>query len=324
MKKNVAAKHPLKLIEDAKRKQEELDKQAKSLLPPEKLQCFVKETALKLYTDRLYPEAVRDKFKDFSITDDEAKIVFETYKDLVIKFKDPEKYLPSFHLVSEDASNALSEKLDSISYQLMIMELATKTLRHLTKPQDDIQGEVPNLNEKEMAGLQYLSGHVIHKTFSKLRTQIKWRNYQKSLAILKAFKTEPNENHKLVAAKDLGGLWYIRVEGEKIFKAAEYKFRYTTRGFVRKIDEKKMINELVKQYFVKNNFQIILDECNIDKDEITSNLLEKIVGLYRRVRCHSYAKDIKEKHKIVKKTAGQKRSLRGTLKQIEQEHEKNI
>ena len=33
------------------------------------------------------------------------------------------------------------------------------------------------------------------------------------------------------------------------------------------------------------------------EDEISNNFLEMIIGLYIKVRCHSYAKDIKEKVK---------------------------
>ena len=37
--------------------------------------------------------------------------------------------------------------------------------------------------------------------------------------------------------------------------------------------------------------------------EIEHNLLQDIIGLYLRVRCHSYARDVKEKHNIAKKAA---------------------
>ena len=38
------------------------------------------------------------------------------------------------------------------------------------------------------------------------------------------------------------------------------------------------------------------------EEETSNNLLEMIVGLYIRLRCHSYAKDIKEKEKVKRKS----------------------
>ena len=47
------------------------------------------------------------------------------------------------------------------------------------------------------------------------------------------------------------------------------------------------------------------------EDEISNNFLEMIIGLYIKVRCHSYAKDIKEK---VKRKSIRKQSLRTEIK----------
>ena len=49
------------------------------------------------------------------------------------------------------------------------------------------------------------------------------------------------------------------------------------------------------------------------EEETSNNLLEMIIGLYIRVQCHSYAKDIKEKEKVKRKSI-RKQSLRTEIK----------
>lgn len=53
-------------------------------------------------------------------------------------------------------------------------------------------------------------------------------------------------------------------------------------------------------------------------DECSHLLLKKMLQLYVRVRMHSFAKDIKEKHKV-KFDENKKRSLRTTLKKKEEQ-----
>ena len=49
------------------------------------------------------------------------------------------------------------------------------------------------------------------------------------------------------------------------------------------------------------------------EEETSNNLLEMIIGLYIRVHCHSYAKDIKQKEKVKRKSI-RKQSLRTEIK----------
>ena len=47
----------------------------------------------------------------------------------------------------------------------------------------------------------------------------------------------------------------------------------------------------------------MVDSADIKvEDETLNNLLGMIIGLYVRVRCHSCAKDIKEKEKVKRKS----------------------
>ena len=75
--------------------------------------------------------------------------------------------------------------------------------------------------ENELAGLQYLAGHAVHKTYTQLRKKKNWKDFQQSIDILRDFKVDPDESHKLVSSKDRGGLWYICKEGLSLFLSAD-------------------------------------------------------------------------------------------------------
>ena len=322
-------KHPKKAVQMALKKQEELDQEAADRLHPLYIKRYVNEACLKLYNDDLYPESVRKKFIGFLITPDEAHSIFVSYKELILKFKNnPEQFLSSFNNISQDADtiNVLNHRLDGISYNLILLELSAMFLKHLvnkgnSSSSQEIEKPIP---QNQLAGLQYLAGHVVHKTYTQLRKKKNWKDFQQSIDILRNFKVDPDESHKLVSSKDRGGLWYICKEGISLFLSAEILFRKTTKNFVTSIDYPALLGILVKDFDVKSNFEKILSDNDCAKSEYAKNLLEKILGLYLRIRCHSYAKDIKEKQKIVRKTAGKKRSLRTELKQIEKKLDEEI
>ena len=57
-------------------------------------------------------------------------------------------------------------------------------------------------------------------------------------------------------------------------------------------------------------------QLKIDSD-VGKDLVEQILGLFSRIRAFSYAKTIKEKHKLQSKKCS-KRSLRTELKKIDE------
>ena len=119
LQRHTKAKHPQKALQLALKKQEELDQEAADRLYPLYTKRYVNEASLKLSKDDLYPESVREKFKGFSITSDEAHSIFVTYKELILKFKNnPEQFLSSFNIRSQDSNtvNVLKQRLDG--YQL--------------------------------------------------------------------------------------------------------------------------------------------------------------------------------------------------------------
>ena len=57
---------------------------------------------------------------------------------------------------------------------LLLKKLGDKLLTHFKKPQQLAQGRPIGVSNKELDGLQYLSGYVVHKFFKRARNSPKY------------------------------------------------------------------------------------------------------------------------------------------------------
>ena len=72
---------------------------------------------------------------------------------------------------------------------------------------------------------------------------------------------------------------------------------------------------LIKDVLIRSTFSDICGDAEIKVDnDVSKDLLYALLHLYIRVRSHSYARQIREKHKQQKKE-GRNKSLRTTIKQ---------
>ena len=96
----------------------------------------------------------------------------------------------------------------------------------------------------------------------------------------------------LITARDKGGLWKVGtifLECEKIFRSFTLQFQP-----IQNLVQNMQNNSIVISAFNCLCYGI---EPRVNKD-ISFNLLENMLTLFTTVRYFSYAKDIKEKHKI--------------------------
>ena len=317
IKRHKASKHPEVVIVEEAEHQQLLTQQAVDRLGPLDLKKFVKEISANLYIDECYPEEFRGLFNKFEISHNQALELFLNLKELILKFKgNTDNFLSEFRKVSMMTTNNFLP--DSRAHHLLMLELSTKCIQHLSQSThfniSSSADTTEKLSEKEYAALQYLSGHVIHKIYLKLRKSKHWNegHFQQSINLLQSFKVEANESHKLVKAKDRGGLWYICDGVIKIFEEAEAEFKKVTAKRVTKINYQLIVKTLMSNYCIKYDWRKLIGDSLIDVD-VGKDLLEKILGLFLRIRGFSYAKDIKEKHKLSAKT-NKKHSLRTELK----------
>ncbi len=166
----------------------------------------------------------------------------------------------------------------------------------------------------ELNSLEYLSGYCFHKVYMSTRNSKKWNSVvsQKTLSLLKAAKTDVAQ--KLVDLKNRGGLWKVNSNAVVIFKEVERKFMAVSVQSLKNIDASTIVISALKDPYVKSHISSIVTAATLDiENEMEINIFETLIHLYVRVRSHSHAKDIKEKHKAMKKLS-KKNSLRTEIK----------
>ena len=276
-------------------KQKEKERQqAADRLGPEHIKKFVTEASLKISADECYPEEFITLFSSLTYTKNEATELFELLKDTILKYKgNAENFLAEFRRITSDCQSLILD--NKYVHNLIMLELSTKCVCYLNRNNVSVVKEntgSSNLTEKEMAVLQYVAGHVIHKIFLKLRKSKHWRGeyFQQCIQLLHSFKIDSNDQ-KLIKAKDRGGLWYICNDGIKLFEVAEKEFLEVTAGHVTKIDYQSIVQNLLKNPTLKALWIKMINDSEVEVDiEVSKDLLEKLFGLFLRIRSHAYAK----------------------------------
>ena len=101
----------------------------------------------------------------------------------------------------------------------------------------------------------------------------------------------------------------------EIFAVAETIFHRVNFLKERKISCEKLAFDVSKKASVQNNFSVILSRVTAD-EELSSNLLHKMLVHYLKVRTFSAARDITLKHRAEHKKKKSK-GLRKTMKKDE-------
>jgi hypothetical protein len=200
----------------------------------------------------------------------------------------------------------------------MATKLCDKIFHFFKRPaQFPVEAPEP-ITQKELGGLQYLSGYVVRKLLKKVKNNAKYESpeSQSIMQILSNAIATDTSKQELISVLNRGGLTSVVEECQQLFSCAELKFRIeTSQHNLRKVDTKKIVYELLQDPDVISFYNCIVDrsdENNVD-DELKMNLLEDMLKLYLRVRAFSLTKDIVTKHKqFVKRTKA--KGLRKTIK----------
>ena len=197
---------------------------------------YILKVAETLSNDECFPESFRQIFKQLNVTVKDSNALYNILQDPIRTFKETQcgKFLEDFiRLSTSETSPQLIPNKQA--QNLLIHGLAVKCNNHLvhggdpSKQGDNLEEFKPVLTEKELAALQYLSGHVAHKTFIQLRKSRHWREekFQQCINFLRNLKIDPTEKHRFVRfvmAIDRGGLWFVCENIVNIFKQAEFAF----------------------------------------------------------------------------------------------------
>ena len=90
----------------------------------------------------------------------------------------------------------------------------------------------------------------------------------------------------------------VNNDAQNILSITEKMFRHGTKNFVFRLNEVTLIFEAVQNIKLLSYYDKLCQKAEGFVDEKTSEtLFEEIVGLFIRVRSHSYARNVKQKHK---------------------------
>ena len=281
-----------------------------------KLNLIIEKAVKKLAEDKCFLSDHRQLLSTFKITTNESLVIWEEFSPILSKFNgNAEKFYSEFYkfcLPSKHVFIKLPRQLSA----LLCSEIANLCLRELcneTENEVDFHVEV-DLTEKDKDCIKYLAGYCFRTLYTRIRSSRLWQsdNSQQCLSLLVAAKCDDEQS--LVDVKNRGGLWKVCDKAQSIFCRCEKEFKIFTTDFQSTIDSKLLLAKILKDGSVNNDFKYISESADrkVDK-EVAKNLLENLVLLYIRVRSHSYAKKLKESHKVYKK-ASKKRSLRTELK----------
>ena len=298
-------------------------------LPNAVFEDIVAQSVRDLAADQCFPSGFREQFIGFAFVlpcsdDDKWKGIVETqklYKSLISKGNAEQFYSKFYAIVIPHLRNLFSE-FSNQGATLVSTRIADKVIAYSKQKE---KAEIPAkivLTVNEKCALQYLGGYVL----SKLNKKIQFTKRQQSqigqqyMSFLQAGKANAfASSHRLVDSVNRGGLWKVSNNVEQILTQAELKFcEHTRTPNTKQIDVPSMVKTLISNQDVKANYQSWFSSAALVLDqEISDEMLEKVLTLYLRVRSFSYAKDVvntfKSKQSEAKSKALRKEIKRKTL-----------
>ena len=190
---------------------------------------------------------------------------------------------------------------------LLGFELANRIVAHLVAggkgddgtTDESLKIEKVNFDGRQKDIIAYLSGYVVSTFYRCLRYSKRCNEiyYEEYLSVLVACQlTDDSEtdksHHKLINAKNRGGLWKVKSD------VSQYSNIAVNKEIVHKIDANHLVSLIMNDNILLAYFSGICGRCKLNvKKENSLNLLEDMLTLYIRLRSHSYAKDKQQFHK---------------------------
>ena len=272
------------------------------------LKQLIEKAAAKLSKDDCFQE-YRIVFENFKITTSECLPIWEKVQLLFDEFSSAEKFLTKFHILLLPECNTFPMLPTTLTAHLcseaanLCLEFLVQQSRELTLNMGAVDHSATNSSissERELATLQYIAGYCFRKVYLKIRKVSFWltETSQQSLEILKAAKIG-DDSQILVNAKNRGGLWQVNSHAQQIFIEVEKVFHEASKDFKTNINCQILVSKVLNDINVTYHFKQISEMSAIKVNkEIAINLLATLITLYIRVRAHSFAKSVREKHKV--------------------------
>lgn len=294
------------------------------------LASMVNEVKNQLTENKIFSKNLREELKAYNFTTiGEETEEFAELQKIYKQSKNPEKFYKMFYSTVPLNSTRYFLGLTRNAATLLSTKLADRMLAY--SKEKAMTTTVPdfnfNLNDKEVAALQYIGGYVLHKLYNKhaQSKSCKSPESQQAMSLLKAGKEEDSsskESQKLTSSLSRGGLWGITKTLQKIFLQTEKYFRLSTSNHpLSRIDIDEIRSKANGNLELISAFNAMManSELRVNND-VAKDVLHSIVDLYIRVCSFSLAKDIVQKYKIQSKLHKQK-ALRKEISRASKESE---
>ena len=225
---------------------------------------------------------------------DAEKFYYFCYTNIIIKLN---KYLPQ---ISEDMATIIINK---VTGRLLLKSKSGKE----NFPDLDKTDIAQDLSEKEIHGLCYFTGYILHKLFTKMKNSPKWNSStnQQVISLLLAIKENCEDNkdhHALMSKLNRGGLWFVTDDMQSINAncSVEKYFRKRTMLLQKYLIEFKLIcQDITKDAAVQLKWENICSSSEIKIDNhVKKDVVASAIDLYVRICSFTYTKDIVQKFKL--------------------------
>lgn len=257
-----------------------------------------------VFAENLRKELSSYVYQPLSESSDEYSFLKTLYDDFT-KSGNLDKYYSKYYAKVPLRSTTFFSGLSRNAATLLSTKIANSLIA-FNKMERESTNTTTILNERDIAGLQYLGGYVLHKLYSK-HAKANTKESQQAMAILKAGKLEESTHgattQKLITSLNRGGLWSITMPAQRIFVKIEKHFRLLTPNInLQGINLSGITRKAITDSDILSNFDLMVADASIESgSHIRKDVLYSIVKLYVRVQAFSVSKDVIQKYKLLTK-----------------------
>ena len=295
-------------------------------LPNAVFEEIVEQSVRDLAADQCFPSEFREQFIGFAFVlpcsdDDKWKGISEMQKlyQCLMSRGNAEQFYSKFYAIVIPHFRNLFSQFSSQGATLVSTRIANKVIAYSKQKGTAEWPAKTVLTVNEKYALQYLGGYVL----SKLNRKIQFTKRQHSLigqqciSFLQAGKANKfAHSHAIVDSVNRGGLWKVNSNVEQILTQAELKFlEHTRTPNTKQINVPAMVNALTSNQDVIANYQSWCSLASLVLDqEVSDEMLERVLTFYLRERAFSYAKDVVNNFKS-KQSKSKSKALRKEIQQ---------
>ena len=257
-----------------------------------------------VFAENLRKELSSYVYQPLSESSDEYSFLKTLYDDFT-KSGNLDKYYSKYYAKVPLRSTTFFSGLSRNAATLLSTKIANSLIA-FNKMERESTNTTTILNERDIAGLQYLGGYVLHKLYRK-HAKANTKKSQQAMAILKAGKLEESTHgattQKLITSLNRGGLWSITMPTQRIFVKIEKHFRLLTPNInLQGINLSGITRKAITDSDILSNFDLMVADASIESGSyIRKDVLYSIVKLYVRVQAFCVSKDVIQKYKLLTK-----------------------